>query len=305
MKTITFVALKGGSGKTLTSASTAFLLSQRYRVLGIDMDYQGNFSEVLLNENIYAKEQYGRTTFDAVINEDVRPYIRKAPGAGLENLHLILANDQVSWVEKELYKKYGLNDDDIRPKLALRRAIKKAEDDYDFCIIDTPPRLGEATLGPLLAADGVVVMFEGSRFSYSSLPKTLELVQTAKRLNKRLKLLGILPANVDLRRYESREFLDMIREEFPQLMERLFPDLMPPEMYPHVVFENIIRHKATTGRLSLYGFDNNRELQNGIESYGPYISELLYRLTDQYLEYRERILKQPPHRRMNDGRKKA
>lgn len=286
MRTISFIALKGGSGKTMTSGTVAYLLSRRYKVLAIDMDPQGNLSQMLSKENIYTKDQYGRTMLDAILTGDVRPYIRQVDRN--PNLHFVLGNDAMSRMPKELYRKFGLNDDDLRPLLALKKALTPVSKYYQFCVIDTPPRLGEETLAPLLASNGTVIMFEPSTFSYNSLPKTLEIVNAAKRLNKKLQLYGILPSSVETIRYDHSDLLTQAKEELPILLERVFPDLLPEEMYQHVLFKYPIKRRVMTGRLTLYGFneEDNPELVKAVEPYGPFLRELTQRMTGTYLKNR-------------------
>ena len=47
MKTISFCNQKGGVGKTTSAAETAFILAGKgYRILAVDIDPQGNLSDV-------------------------------------------------------------------------------------------------------------------------------------------------------------------------------------------------------------------------------------------------------------------
>src|SRR5699024_11586932 len=76
--TITVGNQKGGVGKSTTSATTAFLLSEmNYKVLAIDMDSQANMVQMIANTDDLL--QYEKRTIKEGIEEgDVRPYILAA-----------------------------------------------------------------------------------------------------------------------------------------------------------------------------------------------------------------------------------
>lgn len=294
MKTITFIVQKGGSGKTMTSGVIAFLLAQKYKVLAIDMDGQGNLTEMLTQkEDIYDDDIYEKTALEACLAEDVREY-RLHMGdyfPEMENLDLVPANDLLSRLPKKLYKKYSLNDSDPRPLQALKKSLTPVADEYDYCIIDTPPSLGETTLNAIIAADGAVIMFECSKFAHSALGRCISVLDEGRRMNPGLQLLGILPALIDGRRWDHEDLLELVREEFPIIMEKTFPQLMPESMYSHVVFDSIVKRLADTGRLPVEGLsEENPKLISGVAPYQPVLVELLSRLAgpDAFAKYRSR-----------------
>lgn len=61
---ITFGIQKGGVGKTTTAALSSWLLSRKSRVLAVDMDSQGNLTQVL---SLRPPESFaGRTVLEAM-----------------------------------------------------------------------------------------------------------------------------------------------------------------------------------------------------------------------------------------------
>ena len=72
---------------------------------------------------------------------------------------------------------------------------------------------------------------------------TSSLFTSANRFGKRdTKVIGILRTLNDARRNDAKAFNEMIEEE-----------------YPNEVFKTVLTRKAPIGRLSLYGFNENRD----------------------------------------------
>lgn len=80
----TFGISKGGCSKSTSSGMTSYLLSQKEKVLAIDMDGQGNLTNFLTSEYDICNVFEERTILEAIKNENARPYIIKI----IENLDL-------------------------------------------------------------------------------------------------------------------------------------------------------------------------------------------------------------------------
>lgn len=254
-KIITFGISKGGCSKSTSSGVTAWILSQESRVLCIDMDGQGNLTSLLTGEfdicNIFEE----KTALEAIVDGDVRPYIMNVS----KGLDLIPSNDYLANLPRVMMKhKIGLD--------GLSLAVQHVLEDYDYIIIDTPPALGEQTLTSLSvhspAGSYVNIMFDGSMFCYYAVPKFLEIMEAIqKQLNPSLKASGILFAMIDGRVKENKTMIELIEEEYPKLK-----------------FNTVIRSKAATRRIPIYGFADNKELTVAIEFYKPFVEELKLRV---------------------------
>jgi len=241
--TITFGNQKGGVGKSTTSATTAFLLSEmNYKVLAIDMDSQANMVQMIANTDDLL--QYEKRTIKEGIEEgDVRPYIL----AATENLHFIPADDYLVLINE------------VRDIRRLERALEPVQDYYDFIIIDTPPALSKQTINALMVSDYIVVMFQTEKLPYNALPRFLDSIKGAIQAgNKNLKIAGILSTLVDGRRTDGKELLELVREEYGDL-----------------VFQTVLPRNAKISRLSVYGFFDNPELNKAIKHHAEFLEELL------------------------------
>lgn len=252
-KVISFSLQKGGVGKTTTSTLTAFLLSQQgNKVLAIDMDSQGNMTQVLSGTDdlsVFEKQ----TIREALLEGNLSPFIRVAS----ENLHYIPADDYLV-----LLNDYS---GPIPRYELLIAALVNVLDEYDYVIIDTPPNLGTQTLNALLASDYVVIMFETAKYAYNAIPRFLETIETVKQSgNDQLEILGILATLSDARRSDNKELLELVKEEYSDLL-----------------FKTVISRKAAVGRIPIYGLFNNPEIKAATEQHNEFIKELISRVTSR------------------------
>ncbi|WP_160037128.1 ParA family protein [Paenibacillus sp. An7] len=250
---ISFGIQKGGSSKTTTSGIVAHILSAEYgkKVLAVDLDSQGNLTELLTQEDIYVFHE--RTVFEALQEQDARKYIHKVT----DRLDLLSAEDHLARFPSWLYGSYRGN-----RSLVLKQTLESVQDDYDYIIIDTPPALGDQTINALAASDAVVAMFEASKFCYSALGRFLETcVHVQELANENLKVAGILRSLIDSRRTDNKALIELVEEEYEDLC-----------------FETIMTRTAAIGRLSINGFTNNPELKTGLNQYRLFVEELINRV---------------------------
>ena len=259
--TITMGIQKGGCGKSTTTGILSYLLKEDgYRVLTIDMDSQGNLTELLSEQP--SNEFVESSVLEALQYNDIKPYIVSID----ENLDLLPANNFLATLPRWIYTGKTYLGENIQyhgnPSLILDAALDQVRDEYDYIIIDTPPSLSEQTTNALCASEYVVVLFESSNWCYSAIPNFMDSVESANRFGKRdTKVIGILRTLNDARRTDARAFNEMVAED-----------------YPDHVFETVITRKAPVGRLSLYGFKENSELKQALGPYRSFYKELIERV---------------------------
>jgi chromosome partitioning protein len=250
-KVISIGIQKGGSSKTTTTGVTAYLLSQQHKVLAVDLDSQGNLTELLTQRDIY--DFHGKTVFEALKEKNAKKYVQTIN----DNLHILTAEDHLARFPSWLYEQYRGN-----RSLVLRETLENVLSDYDYILIDTPPALGDQTINALAASNAVVAMFESSKFCYSALGRFLETCLHVQELvNNDLKIAGILRCMIDTRRTDNKAFIELIEEDYGELS-----------------FKSIITRSAATGRLSINGFKGNHELAAAVSQYHGFLKELLERV---------------------------
>jgi chromosome partitioning protein len=259
--TITMGIQKGGCGKSTTTGILAYLLKQDgYRVLAIDMDSQGNLTELLTGKP--SNEYIEKSILEAMQENNIKSYIVPIS----DNLDLLPSTNFLATLPRWIYTGKTYQGKSIpfkgNPSLILDTALEQVRQDYDFIVIDTPPALSEQTTNALCASEYVVVLFESSNWCYSAIPNFMDSVESAKNYGKRgTKVIGILRTLNDVRRSDTKAFNDLISED-----------------YPDIVFQTMITRRAQIGRIGLYGFNQNTELKPALNQYQRFYKELMERV---------------------------
>ncbi len=204
---ITLTNQKGGVGKTTTTATLITGLSlQEYKVLGIDLDPQGNlgFSLGLDIENAATIYDVFRGTANL---EDV---IQKT-----ESGDIIPSNILLSGAELE-FNRSGR-------EYILKEALQSVTDKYDFIIIDTPPALNILTVNAYVCSDHLIVPMIPEILSLLGVAQLKETAQTVKKFyNAKLNVLGLLLTKYNKRTNLAIEVGEMANEIAEQLDTSVF-----------------------------------------------------------------------------------
>jgi ATPases involved in chromosome partitioning len=170
-----------------------------YRVLGIDMDPQGNLT---MSQGLNPEEIHPSMFNVLVQGVDIRDVIyRREIDLAASSIDLAGADMSLSSV--------------IGRERVLSKALLMVRDEYDFILIDTPPSLGLLTLNALTASDAVIVPVQCEYLSLrglAQLERTLELVRD--NLNPAVHIAGILPTMYDSRTIHGSEAIEILRENF-------------------------------------------------------------------------------------------
>lgn len=205
---ITLTNQKGGVGKTTTTATLITGLSlQEYKVLGIDLDPQGNlgFSLGLDIENTATIYDVLRGTAKI---EDV---IQKA-----EYGDIIPSNILLSGAELE-FNRSGR-------EYILKEALESITDQYDFIIIDTPPALNILTVNAYVCSDHLIVPMVPEILSLLGVSQLKETAETVKKFyNAKLNVLGLLLTKYNKRTKLANEVAELAEEIAKQLNTTVFP----------------------------------------------------------------------------------
>ena len=105
----------------------------------------------------------------------------------------------------------------------LQSALGDVKRDYDIILLDCSPSLGVLTLNALTAAHGLIIPMPCEMLSHRGVGQLLDTVRDVKKiLNKKLRVIGILPTLYDGRSLHAREVLEDVGSRYD------LPVLMPP-----------------------------------------------------------------------------
>jgi chromosome partitioning protein len=195
---------KGGVAKTTTTLNLGVALVERgKRVLCVDLDPQSNLT---MSQGI-DPDELDRTMFDVLVH--------KTPlEAVILEREIDLAPSSIDLAGAELALSSM-----IGRERALQKALLPVRGRYDYVLIDTPPSLGLLTINALTAADGVIVPVQCEYLSLRGLiqlENTLTMIR--ENLNPDVRIAGILPTMFDGRTLHSREAVEILQENFGDLV---------------------------------------------------------------------------------------
>jgi cellulose biosynthesis protein BcsQ len=161
-KIITVVNYKGGVGKTTVVAGlAAYLANRRKRVLLIDFDYQGSLTRTLI---LGARLPLGsQIRADSVIGGKIDgPQLinmSRDLGGTLPGANLITCGQTFDGFEYRtmLHWLLGETKDDVRYRLATLLLSNAVQSEYDYVLIDAPPRASTGAINALCASHAIVV----------------------------------------------------------------------------------------------------------------------------------------------------
>jgi chromosome partitioning protein len=115
--------------------------------------------------------------------------------------------------------------------------MRDVVDPYDYVLIDCPPNLGLLTVNGLVASTDVIIPVQTQFYAMKGLNNLVKVINAIRlKLNKDLKVLGLLPTFYDGRTNLAKDMLDELRV-----------------VGDHHVFSTIIRQTVKLGDAPLVG----------------------------------------------------
>ena len=203
-RVLAFANQKGGVAKTTSALNlSAALAEKELRVLCVDMDPQGNLT---MSQGLNP-DSIERSMYDVLVNRmPMENVIHKT------EIDIAVSSIDLAGAELALSGMIGR-------ERALEKALAPLKGEYDYIIIDTPPSLGLLTINALVAADGVIVPVQCEYLSLRGLVQlenTLAMIR--ENLNPHVSIVGILPTMFDRRTLHTREAVEILEENFGDLV---------------------------------------------------------------------------------------
>ncbi|MFI6869340.1 AAA family ATPase [Nocardia sp. NPDC050406] len=225
--------LKGGVGKTTTTAALAEILSVEFgkKVLLIDLDPQRNLTTMMVGERHATELDSGDHTLASVFG-DVLEGFRPRDAAALvrHNVSAMHAVDSVDLLPSSL-KLIALQDDlthvdVVDPTAILADALSGVLFAYDYVLIDCPPSLGLITQNGLRIADGYVIPTIPDFMSTYGIPAVQARIrQLSTRWGSPIEELGVVVTKYRRSSAVHQRILEDLRGN--RSLPRLFPTRIP------------------------------------------------------------------------------
>src|ERR1700742_5240613 len=205
-KVIALANQKGGVAKTTTTLNLAVAFAEEgHRILCCDMDPQGNLT---MSQGI-DPDTLSKSMFDVLVHRiPIREVIHK------REIDIAVASIDLAGAEIAMAAMIGR-------ERVLQKAFTEVVDDYDYIFIDTPPSLGLLTINALTASNKVIVPVQCEYLSMRGLVQlqnTLSMIK--ENLNPDVRIEGILPTMLDTRTLHAKEAVEILEENFGDLVFR-------------------------------------------------------------------------------------
>jgi chromosome partitioning protein len=204
VRVIALANQKGGVAKTTTTLNLAVALKEKgMKVLCVDLDPQGNLT---MSQGLNPDE-IDRSMYDVLVHKlPIEQVIHE------REIDLAVSSIDLAGAELALSSMIGR-------ERALEKALVSVRERYDYILFDTPPSLGLLTINAFTASDGVIVPVQTEYLALRGLVQlenTLAMVR--ENLNPNVQIMGILPTMYDKRLLNSKEAVDILVENFGELV---------------------------------------------------------------------------------------
>ncbi|CAA9546588.1 MAG: Chromosome (plasmid) partitioning protein ParA [uncultured Thermomicrobiales bacterium] len=228
---------KGGVGKTTSTFNTAVGLHKLgRRVLMVDLDPQASLSVSAGIPVAHLKASVYQALLDEAV--DPLPIIRET----LSGVDILPATIDLAAAEVELVNV-------TLRELVLRDLLAKLRPRYDHIVIDCPPSLGLLTINALAAADQVLIPLECEYLATRGLTLLMQTLDKVRsRLNRDLRIAGILPTMFDGRTTHAKEILGELRTAFPG------------QVFEEPIKLSVRVKEAPAAGLSIFDYDPNHDV---------------------------------------------
>lgn len=240
-KVIAITNQKGGVGKTTTAVNLGIgLVKEGKKVLLIDADPQGSLTASLgfgqpdeINvtlATIMTKIMHEETfdTVEGILHHE-------------EGVDVLPGNIELSVMELTMANV-------MSREMIMKEYVEAQREQYDYIIIDCMPSLGTMTINALVSSDLVLIPVQAAYLPVLGLQQLIRTISMVKkRLNKKLRIGGIVLTMVDKRTNYAKDIMESVRKNYEGILT----------VYESVIPISIKATESSAVGISVYTHANN------------------------------------------------
>jgi chromosome partitioning protein len=244
-RVISVVNHKGGVAKTTTTINLGKALAMLgKKVLVIDMDSQGNLSQIMGLDEPEAQVVH------ALLKNEPLPIVVID-----DNLHLSPSDLDLAYADLELVQMMGGYNQ-------LKNAIHPIRKDYDYIFIDCPPALNIFTNSALVASNSCLITLQPEVSAIKGLNNLFERIsQVQQQINYELQVEGVLFTLVDKRLKLHQDMMNNIKEELASFY-----------LFDTYIRLNVALKESQLAQQSIFEYDKT---SNGAKDYMSLAEEII------------------------------
>lgn len=208
-KTIAFVSLKGGVGKTTCALNSAFAFARSgIRTLLVDADPQGAIASSVdgVGDDVGLAAALGDT------DTPLQVVVTRLP-----DLHLLPVG-RVDTFDTDAFTKRA------REERLLERCLAQARQHYDLVIFDTPAGVGGMTRLVLELVENIIAVVQCEPLALRALPRLMELLAKLRQNGSSCSLTGVLSS---MSTFREPVVLASLEELWALYKDRVFETSIP------------------------------------------------------------------------------
>lgn len=207
-KIITVASVKGGVSKSVSAIFLAKILSEKHKVLLIDLDPQNSTTSFFMD----SLDQYkDKTILEVLLDQNSVEAMLHQISEGLDFIpaDITLANLSIALTTNRDFKLFSV--------------LEKIKQNYDYIVIDTPPSLDIQTRMVLVISNVIIIPTLLEQWSKRAIDILLDYIKTKniplqQIVRTELDAVYVLPSLVEPKRTLSQMILAELKEKYQSMV---------------------------------------------------------------------------------------